>query len=60
MLVRIAVDPGQANGLQVRSQIMVDKATTIPRAKAGRVIGRIDDVTMTNVGRALASFLGLS
>ncbi len=38
-LLRVAVEPGVGTGLRLRSQVMVDKATTIPRAKAGRRIG---------------------
>ena len=56
---RIAVDPTPANGLQLRSQVMVDKAHTIPRDKAGVPFGELDARTMTAVNRALAVFLGL-
>ena len=55
--LRITVEPGAGTGL--RSQVMVDKATTIPRAKAGVRIGRLDEHTMASVGRALAAFLGV-
>ena len=33
-LLRVTVEPGGETGLRRRSQVMVDKATTIPRAKA--------------------------
>ena len=56
---RIAVDPTPANGLLLRSQVMVDKAHTIPRDKAGVPFGELDARTMTAVHRALAVFLGL-
>lgn len=56
---RITVEPGGNTGLRLRSQVMVDKATTIPRAKAGTRIGRLDDATLASVGRALAAFLGV-
>ncbi len=58
-LLRVTVEPGAGTGLRLRSQVMVDKATTIPRAKAGGRIGRVDEATLANVGRALAGFLGL-
>jgi mRNA interferase MazF len=58
-IFRIAVEPTQSNGLRVRSQIMVDKAHTIPRAKAGEPFGAIDARTLTAVERAMAVFLGL-
>lgn len=56
---RIAVEPTRQNGLRARSQIMVDKAHTIPLDKAGKPFGKLDARTMTAVNRALAVFLGL-
>ena len=38
---------------------MVDKATTVPRAKAGNRIGRLDEATLASVSRALAAFLSI-
>ncbi len=38
---------------------MVNKATTIPRTKAGSRIGQLDEATLASVGRALATFLGV-
>ena len=59
-LIRIDVAPAQSNGLQRRSQIMVDKAVTISRTKIGRHIGRLDRETMDVVGSALAKFLDIA
>ena len=56
---RIAVEPTVRNGLRARSQIMVDKAHTIPRDKAGDSFGKLEARSMTAVNRALAVFLGL-
>ena len=56
---RIAVEPSKGNGLRVCSQIMVDKAHTIPRDKAGEAFGEVDARTLTAVNHALAVFLGL-
>jgi mRNA-degrading endonuclease toxin of MazEF toxin-antitoxin module len=36
----------------------VDKATTIPRAKAGSLIGRLDEATLAKVSQVLGAFLG--
>ena len=55
--LRITVEPGGDTGLRLRSQVMVDKATTILRAKAGTRIGRLDEATLASVGKALAAFL---
>jgi mRNA interferase MazF len=57
---RIAVDPTPANGLHTRSQVMIDKAHTIPREKAGNPFGHLEPRAMTAVNRALAVFLGLA
>jgi mRNA interferase MazF len=58
-LLRVTAEPGENTGLRLRSQVMVDKATTIPRAKAGIRIGRLDEATLVNVSRALVAFLGV-
>lgn len=59
-LVRITVEASETTGLRLRSQVMIDKATTIPRAKSGRRIGRLDDATLSRVGQALAAFFGIA
>ena len=56
---RISVTPSERNGLRAPSQIMVDKAHTIPREKAGETFGKLDARTLAAVNRALAVFLGL-
>jgi mRNA interferase MazF len=59
-LFRITVDSDAQNGLIKQSQIMVDKAQTIPRDKIGRKLGRLDEATIMAVNRALALFLGFA
>ncbi len=59
-LFRIAVNPGELNGLIRPSQVMVDKPQSVARDKIGTVIGRLDDETMLAVNRALAVFLGFA
>lgn len=59
-LFRIDVEPSVDNGLKKRSQVMVDKATTVPRGKVGQAFGRLDDITLVAVQRALAVFLGFA
>ena len=58
-VVRIRVEPSSANGLQRRSDIMVDKAQTVTRSKIGQRIGSLDEQTMQAAGSALRLFLGL-
>lgn len=58
-LFRVTVAADKESGLRARSQIMVDKATAVPRSKLGAKIGRIDATTMHMVNQALRGFLGL-
>ncbi len=59
-LFRITVQPNPENGLQKPSQVMIDKAMTVKRAKVGQTFGRIDANTMVEVERCLAIFLGIA
>ncbi|MGZ8216823.1 type II toxin-antitoxin system PemK/MazF family toxin [Methylomagnum sp.] len=58
-LFRIHVEPTPKNGLQKPSQIMVDKAQTVPREKLGASFGSLDENTLIEVTRALAVFIGV-
>ena len=58
-LFRVAVRAGRSTGLRVPSQIMVDKATAVPRVKLGARLGRVDGATLDAVDQALRGFLGL-
>jgi mRNA interferase MazF len=58
-LFRVAVAAGKTTGLRVPSQIMVDKATAVPRLKIGGRIGRVERSTLRAVDIALRDFLGL-
>ena len=59
-LFRISVEPAPGNGLQRRSQIMVDKAMTVSREKIENPFGCLEDAEMLSVTRALALFLGFA
>lgn len=58
-LLRILAHPTEGNGLRKRSQVMIDKTQTVPRAKIGSTIGRLEAETLVEVDRALATFLGI-
>jgi mRNA interferase MazF len=58
-LFRVNVDAGEATGLRFASQIMIDKATTVPRSKVGARIGQVDLRALHAVDQALRGFLGL-
>ena len=59
-LFRIDIAPDVHNGLLKPSQIMVDKAQTVPAEKIGNVVGVLDDATMMAVNRALALWFGFA
>ena len=59
-LFRVTVQPGKNTGLRKISQVMVDKTTTVLRAKVGQWIGRVDSVTLRAVDQAMKGFLDLS
>jgi mRNA interferase MazF len=58
-MVRITVQPSAGNGLRKSSQVMIDRAVTVPRTKVGPVFGRLDDAGLSTVNGALSRFLGL-
>jgi mRNA interferase MazF len=58
-LFRITVEATADTGLQKRSQVMVDKAATVPRSRIGQRIGGLDTDTMQAVSTASAKFLGI-
>ena len=58
-LVRIVVCPTAENHLRAISQVMVDRAISVPRDKVGPSFGKLDDEMMQIVSHALAAFLGL-
>ena len=59
-LLRVTVQPGAENGLEVPSQIMVDKAMTVKRNRVGATFGHVDADTLVQVERCLAVFLGIA
>lgn len=59
-LFRPAVEPGAANGLKAVSHLMVDKITTVSRARLGARIGRLRGEDMARLNRAILIFLGLA
>jgi mRNA interferase MazF len=58
-LFRIALPPGQRTGLQLPSQVMVDKMVSVPRESLGRVVGRCSGEELEAVAEALRAWLSL-
>jgi len=59
-LLRLAVEPSEANGLRTTSRLMVDKITTVPKTKLGARIGRLAEADVMRLNRAMMVFLGLA
>ena len=54
----MAINPTEANGLQLPSQIMIDRAATLRREKVGKHIGRVEPELLDEVYKKLIRFLG--
>ena len=59
-LTRISVEPTAGTGIELPSQVMVDKITTMPRANVRDHLGRLADEDLVRLDRALVVFLGLA
>ena len=59
-LFRLVVEPNERNGLRSPCRLMVDKITTVPKAKLGAQMGRLDDEDMLRLNQAMAVFLGMA
>lgn len=59
-LFRLSVEPNERNGLRAACRLMVDKITTVPKAKVGARIGRLDDEDVLRLNQAMLVFLGLA
>ncbi len=58
-LSRLTVEPTTQNGLRLTSQVMIDKAVSVPREKIGNPFDHLDKATMRSVSRALVAFFDL-
>jgi mRNA interferase MazF len=59
-LLRMLIEPTDRNGLSSASRLMVDKVTTVPKARLGKRIGKLNDEDVVRLNRALTVFLGLA
>lgn len=59
-LFRLVVEPSERNGLRSACRLMVDKITTVPKAKLGVQVGRLDDEDMVRLHQAMTVFLGMA
>jgi len=59
-LYRLTIEPNDANGLKAPSQVMVDKILALPRAKCGKVIGRINESELIALNHMLSVIIGIA
>lgn len=59
-LFRLEVRPSERNGLRQPSRLMVDKITTVAKAKLGTRVGWLEDEHIRRLDRAMLVFLGLA
>jgi mRNA interferase MazF len=57
---RVTIAAGSATGLNVTSQIMVDKPVTVRRSRIGRRIGQLSASDIVRLNTALAFVMGLA
>jgi mRNA interferase MazF len=59
-LFRLVVEPSARNRLRIRSRLIIDKNTTLPKSKLGTLVGRLDDKDILRLNQAMLVFLGLA
>ena len=57
---RITLEPNEANGLRLRSQIMADKPVSVRRERIGQMLGQLAPAELRRLNVALAFVLGLA
>ena len=59
-LIRVPIEPTEANGLTQPSEIMVDRITTVRRPSVGGRVGELSKQDMIRVEQSLLVFLGIA
>jgi mRNA interferase MazF len=59
-LLRLLIEPTERNALKSPPRLMIDKITTVPKARLGKRVGKLNDEDMLRLNRALTVFLGLA
>jgi mRNA interferase MazF len=59
-IYRLPIEPSETNGLELPSQIMVDKITPMMRSKCGRVIGHLDEGSLIALNHMLSVVIGIA
>lgn len=59
-LIRLPIEPTKQNGLQAPSHLMVDKITTVARAKLQKRVGTLAEADLVRLNLAVLVFFGLA
>ena len=59
-IYRLTLEPDDTNGLRVKTQIMVDKIVAVPRAKCGKVVGKLDEKARIALDHMVSVVVGLA
>jgi len=59
-LFRLPIEPSESNGLRAVCRLMVDKITTVPKAKLGARVGRLADKDLVRLNRSVLVLLGIA
>lgn len=60
MYFRPVLMPNDRNGLGRPSRVMIDKITALPKSRAGKLIGQVEQRDLERINRALLVFLGIA
>jgi len=59
-ILRPIIEPTDANGLRLQSQVMIDKLSALSRDRIRQIIGTLDGDAMERIDQALLLVLGLA
>lgn len=59
-IYRLTLEPDARNGLRMPTQVMVDKIVAVPRAKCGKVLGRLDEKARIALDHMVSVVVGLA
>ncbi len=59
-LIRLPIEATKQNGLHAISYLMVDKITTVAKAKLQKRVGKLADEDLIRLNRGVLVFLGLA
>ena len=59
-IYRLTLEPDATNGLRAPTQVMIDKIVAVPRAKCGKVVGKLDEKARIALDHMVSVVVGLA